>query len=218
MIPVFVCYFGRREMLDHCLWSLRERQLVNVTVIDNLGTLEDEPTFAGVKVVHSDNRFRHYAPWELGLVPDDRPYICTEEDIAISDDCPLYVADALLAALDANPTVPKIGLTIRTDVPEDCERRWSMSLAPERSCNERPAHGSPPIRDFPVDTHFAIHRAGVTRWPGIVGARLAEPYTCRHLPWYNAEPSEEEMAYYERCGAEWNRRHIGAPLTGMLPR
>lgn len=202
-IPVFVTYCGRGTMLAACLDSIWRQGFRDITVVDNTGLLPDARD-GSTKVVRTDNSHRHLAPWKLGLVPRDRAYIVTEEDIEIDPGCPDDLAEWLSYVLTASG-LPKIGLSIRTDDVPDVPR-YRFSLAHERALNAKP-----PI-NREVDTHFAIHAPGVVTWPGICGGRLDFPYACRHLPWYNLEYTDEELAFYERAGDDWKRHHSAGEL------
>jgi hypothetical protein len=187
-VPVFVTSFGRYEMLMRCLTSL-DRFFDDITTVDNTA---------------NGNRFREQAPWALGLVPHDRPYIVCDEDIEIDPSCP---DDLFGRLLDASFEFYKVGLQIRTDdVPE--VERYAHSLEWERSLNARRAVNG--IIPAEVDTHFAMYRGKIN--PGICGVRLAAPYQCRHQPWYNEEFTDEEIDYYRRTGPEWARTHSAGEL------
>lgn len=174
-------------MLERCLASLG-RFFADVTVVDNT----------------QDNTYRQLAPWGKGMVPMDRPYIVCDEDIEIDPGCPDDLPERLLEAVS---TTAKVGLQIRTDdVPE--VPRYTRSLAWERSLNSRPVKGG--VLTAEVDTHFAIY--AFPWWPGICGVRLAAPYQCRHLPWYNLEFTDEERDYYRRTGPGWARSHSAGEL------
>jgi hypothetical protein len=201
VIPAFITSFGRYSMLNKCIASLKRFDL-DVTVVDNTGNLS---AWWDVKVVHADNTFRHLSPWALGLVPKDRPYIVCDEDIEIDRDCPDDLLDQLLDT--SWPANIKVGIQIRTDdVPE--VPRYAYSLNWERSINARTVHSG--ILGAEVDTHFAIYRTPIN--PGICGVRLAAPYQCRHLPWYNLEYTDEELDYYRRTGDAWAQTHSAGEL------
>ena len=204
MIPVFVTSFGRYEMLHRCISSLFEFGLNDITVVDNTGSIGQ--WWPGVKFVRSDNRYREQAPWNLGLVPKLLPYIVCDEDIEIDRSTPHDLASRLLSF--ANSGYVKVGLQIRTDdVPE--VEHYAHSLEWERSLNARPVLADG-ILMAEVDTHFAIYRSPYN--PGICGFRLAAPYQCRHLPWYNREFTDEEIDYYRRTGDEWALTHSAGEL------
>lgn len=176
-------------MLADCLMSL-SRFFEDVVVIDN---------------TTNGNVYREQAPWGLGLVPRNQPYVVCDEDIEIDRDCP---DDLVQCLLDASEIFPKVGLQIRTDdVPE--VPRYAYSLRWERSLNSRRCI-STTILPAEVDTHFAIYRQPFN--PGICGVRLAAPYQCRHLPWYHLEFTDEEIDYYRRTGSEWARTHSAGEL------
>ena len=179
-------------MLDKCLKSL-ERFELDVTVIDN---------------TTNGNEYRHLAAWGLEVVPRDEPYIVTDEDCAITDDCPPFV-EKMLWVLEKWPDVMKVGLGINTanflDPPPE---RYRYSYEMERSVQNYPMR-SLDVRDAPVDTTFAMYRNG--EWPGICGVRLESPYLIEHLPWLNAEYTDEERKYYRQPGmSSWARTHSAA--------
>jgi hypothetical protein len=231
-VPVFVTYRDRRTMLQRCLESLTKRGFRDITVIDN-GS--EHPLEWGstdywgladtdIKVVRSDNSHRQLAPWALGLVPTDSYYIVMDGDIEL--DCPDDVAEVLIHALERNSAITKLGLGIRTDdFPWPLPERYWYSYLMEYACNNTNRFKiiehlpndeySPDIIDAAVDTHFAMHRPG-SQWGGINGARTLAPYLCRHLPWYNADYSEEEKLYYRRAGKQWTVDHAGVSL--LTPR
>jgi hypothetical protein len=206
VIPVFITTNGRWEMLATCIASLRARGLEDITVIDNTGT-GDRGIPTGVNYIAADNTYRHLAPWGMGLLPVDRPYIITDDDCAITDDCPDDFVEKMLAVLKAWPEVPKVGLGINTaNFPDPPPARYSHSFKMEKLVATYPML-APGVRDAPIDTTFAMYRAG-GEWPGVCGVRLEAPYLIEHLPWLNAEYTEEEHAYYNRPDmVTWARTH-----------
>lgn len=214
-VPVFVTYRDRRSMLDRCVKSHLERGFEDITIIDN-GSKIPLVSTPEYKVVRSDNSHRQLAPWGLGLVPKDSWYVVSDGDIAL--DCPPGIAEHLISILEANPGITKLGLGIRTDdFPWPLPERYWYSYLMEYACNNRNrfheiASG---VIDAAVDTHWAMHRPG-SQWGGINGARTLAPYLCRHLPWYNAEYTEEEKTYYRRAGKQWTVDHAGVSL--LTPR
>lgn len=224
-IPVFITYRDRFNMLERCLASFERCGFTDITVIDNDSEtpLLLRPGWADVKVIHSDNSHRQLAPWLMNLVPDDRYYIVADCDIEL--DCPRDVAQVLVNALEEYPQIEKIGLGICTDdllfpPPEHYAYSYLMEYSVENGTRFKqigvldaplPGFDLGIIIDAPVDTHFALHRPG-HGWPGITGARTTAPYQCRHLPWYNAQYSEEEKVYYERAGNAWTMGHSAGSL------
>lgn len=194
-------------MLDTCIVSLLKHGLTDITVIDNTGG--STPQHRGVKTIPADNSFRHLAPWGLELVPKDRPYITTDDDCAITDDCPDDFLEKMLAVLKQWPELGKVGLGINTaNFPDHAPVHYRVSLESERRVANYPMH-APGVRGAPVDTTFAMYLK--PEWPGIGGVRLEAPYLIEHLPWLNADYTEEEHAYYNQPGmASWARTHSAA--------
>ena len=204
-VPVFVTSFGRYEMLHRCISSLFEFGLTDITVVDNTGAIGQ--WWPGVKFVRGDNRYREQAPWAIGGVPHSGPYIVCDEDIEIDRGSPRDLVNRLLTV--SNMGYSKVGLQIRTDDVGPYASHYDHSIEWERSLNARPVTSSGFLL-AEVDTHFAIYRAPYN--PGICGFRLAAPYQCRHLPWYNEEFTDEEIDYYRRTGSEWARTHSAGEL------
>jgi hypothetical protein len=206
-VPVFITSYGRLDMLGECLRSIIDKPGIGkITVVDNAGRVPEGPFF---DVVQADNTHRHLAPWKLGLVPKDRYYIVTDEDCALVEGCPDDFVDNLIAVLENYPEVSKVGLGINTanflDPPPE---RYRYSYEMERQVANYPLM-APGIRSAPVDTTFAMYRS--PEWPGICGVRLEAPYLIEHLPWLNAEYSDEEKAYYaQEDMTQWARTHSAA--------
>ncbi len=234
-VPVFITYRDRLSMLDRCLSSLLDHgwNERSITIIDNGDELATGRIaiglaigpYRGCEVVQGDNSYRQLAPWGMGLVPKDRPYIVTDCDCAIVPECPDDIVEKMLEVLKFWPEVAKVGLGINTanflDPPPD---RYAYSYKMERAVAGYPMLGYIPlpnaitgatgddlcgIRAAPVDTTFAMYRG--PDWPGICGVRLEAPYLIEHLPWLNREYSEEEHLYYSRPDmTTWARTHSAA--------
>lgn len=231
-VPVFITYRDRRTMLDECLDSLFAHgfEARDITIVDNdsevplgFSPYDDGPEhYRGCAVVTTRNEARQLAPWLLGLVPEDRPYIVTDCDCAIVPDCPGDLVDVMLDVLDTFPDVAKVGLGINTSNfldPPPARYRYSYEM--ERGVQAYPRltglRGAPAIA-APVDTTFAMYRPGGHEesggWPGICGVRLQAPYLIEHLPWLNREYSVEEQLYYSRSDmTTWARTHSAAELV-----
>ena len=208
MIPVFVTTNGRFKMLAVCVASMQAHGLEDITVVDNTGGAW--PGMVGVKHVIADNSYRHLAAWGMGAVPKDQPYIVTDDDCAIVEDCPGDFVEKMLAVLNEWPEMGKVGLGINTaNFPDPAPVRYRVSLQSERDVAKFPMH-APGVRGAPVDTTFAMYGPGGD-WPGIGGVRLEPPYLIEHLPWLNLDYTEEERAYYARPGmTTWARTHSAA--------
>jgi hypothetical protein len=207
-------------MLERCLRSLAEHGFEDVVVIDNDSEVPLEESW--YRVVRADNTHRHLAPWALGLVPKDDWYIVCDCDIEIDDWCPDDVGEYLKACLDSRPDLPKVGLGINTENfvwpwPYHYVYSYAMELAVEdrypRSGGPLDGDGFPkPLLEAPIDTHFAMHRPGTVDFPGIGGARTTGVYTCTHLPWGNAEYTDEERLYYSRM-PDWALTHSASSVV-----
>ena len=194
-------------MLWKCVESIKGKPGIGeITVIDNTGGML---AMDGVKIVSADNSFRHLAPWGLELIPEEGPYIVSDDDCALTDDCPDDFVKKMLSVLKKYPEVVKVGLGINTaNFPDPAPTRYKVSLDSERQIQNYPML-APGIRNAPIDTTFAMYRDQF--WPGVGGVRLEAPYLIEHLPWLNAEYSDEEKDYYHRPDmTTWARTHSAA--------
>ena len=215
--PVFVTFRDRQTMLRRCIESLWLHGFRDITIIDNdsFMPLDIDPADgpSQVKIVRADNTHRQMAPWALGLVPPDRPYVVTDCDCELTEDCPPDVEQVMLDVLARHPEIAKVGLGIDTRLfPDPPPPHYAYSYEQERRVIGYPLI-EPGLRAIPIDTTFAAYQPGGD-WPGICGARLEAPYLINHLPWLNAQYSEEERLYYSRSDmATWARTHSAACLV-----
>ena len=208
MIPVFVTTNGRFAMLRTAIMSFQAHGLEDITVVDNTGGAW--PGMLGVKHVIADNSYRHLAAWGMGLTPGKGPYVVTDDDCAITEDCPGDFLEKMLAVLERWPDVAKVGLGINTaNFPDPAPVRYRASLESERKVRTAFPLAAPGVRNAPVDTTFAMYQR--PDWPGIGGVRLEPPYLIEHLPWLNVDYTDEERAYYTRPDMTvWARTHSAA--------
>ncbi len=214
-IKVFITYRDRYSMLLRTLASLERCGFTDVTVIDNDSAFAS-PIPDWVKVIQADNSGRQLTPWLMNLVPDDSYYVVCDCDAELDPDCPTDIADVLIDILERHPEIEKVGPGIRVDdllfpPPDRYAYSYLMEYSVERGTRYKEVDTKYNVIDAPIDTFWAMHRPG-HGWPGIVGARTTAPYLARHLPWYNAEYTEEEKLYYARAGNAWTMGHSAESL------
>lgn len=139
----------------------------------------------------------HTAPWLSGLVPElnrHAPIVVTDPDVVPDEACPLDALDHFAAVLEAHPDIAKVGFGLRIDdLPAHYAHRDTV-VAWEQKYWEHEVQ--PGLYAAPIDTTFAMYRAGV----GYVldpALRTGAPYLARHLGWYedSAHPSDELLHY-----------------------
>lgn len=228
-VPVFIISFNRANWLRRCVAACRKLpHAVDIVVHDNgsddpatvhcLDMLESE----GIAVVRR-GKIRDSA--ELNRINDTvavyfagraaAPYVVTDCDIDMSIAAPdaLGVYDELLEMF---PDAACVGPMIRI---RDIPRHYPlfahvMNRHIEQFWHRRPEwvstrHGRAAIQRAPIDTTFALHRAGEPFFRLREGIRVYEPYEARHLDWYLSEVELRAQPYFSSSSdriAHWSNR------------
>lgn len=200
MTPCIVITRDRVSYTRLCLASLtRDIYDLDIHIVDHGTTWEEmQPLLdGGAWPVHrrGDQTPRSLWGWPgLHDIVGDRPYLVTDPDVVLDDNCPADWLDQLHRTLTRYNTLAKVGLGLRLDDLPDTE------LGGRARVWERPFWMSRLDVDAysaPVDTTLALYppltlRSGFALAPA---ARLDAPYLLRHLPWYgDLDPGE--TAYY----------------------
>ncbi|MCB1010779.1 MAG: hypothetical protein KDB15_03860 [Microthrixaceae bacterium] len=172
---------------------------VEIILVDNdsaypplLEWLESTPH----RVVRTGANLGPRAAWLTGLVQRhglDHPYVVTDPDVVPDPRCPLDLLDHLAGLLERYPEVDRAGPGLRIDdLPEAGRhtadvRSWESQFWSDEI--------EPGVYRADIDTTLALYRPG-RRVPGRMAIRTGEPYTARHLPWYETGPGDEESQFY----------------------
>ena len=218
-IPVFIPVRDRFSALNQVVSWLEKAGHEEIWLIDNASTyppmidyLESSPH----NVIRLGWNLGHRAPWLWGAVQrvaSDRPYIVTDPDVLPTENCPLDAALYLLENLMRFDDIAKVGLGLKIDdLPAhyplrdaviDWERKfWQVERMPG-------------VYEADVDTTFAVYRPYSGLQAHHPCLRTGEPYTARHLPWYQ-DPSDldEEDRYYREHASlavsNWDRDQVAA--------
>lgn len=228
-VPVFVISFNRNEWLSRCIAACRRLVTpVDIVVHDNgsddpatvrcLDLLEAE----GIAVVR---RGKIRDPAELNQINDTigsyfaprapAPYVVTDCDIDISVALP-NALEIYHELLDQFPEAACVGPMIRI---RDLPRYYplfahAMNRHIEQFWHRRPEwvgtrSGEIAMQRAPIDTTFALHRAGEPFFRLREGIRVYEPYEARHLDWYLSEAELRAQPYFSTsCNwiAHWSNR------------
>jgi hypothetical protein len=208
----------------------------DVTIIDNYSLYK--PLLAWYekcpyKLVLLPRNVGHLAPWTEGIVPKDEPYVVTDPDLDVShipDDWP----ERLLQGLELFPDQSKVGFSLEDwRVPTENPAHYAdeFFLFPDSG---HPTYWKESEHEgwlsFPIDTTFALYRAGVTQHI-IDGKRTDRPYTAIHLPWHIVEelnpkePSlqiklDDEIAFYFKnaSSASMTKARMARMLSRYSPQ
>jgi hypothetical protein len=197
MIPVYLnCRDRVSELREMVAW-LERAGTERIVLLDNLSTYE--PLLEYLKaspheVVWLGENCGSQSLWAADMVPNE-VFAYSDPDILPTEDCPLDAVAHLAELLDRYPRLSKAGLGFYLDdVPESM-----ISLGWERHLMRDEAQIAPGVYDSPVDTTFAVYRAGAPFNHNSV--RTGAPYLARHASWYSVVPSDEESYYLERATA-----------------
>lgn len=233
-IPVFINARDRVSPLRTLVAWLERAGCSRIIVVDNASTYPpllkyldglDHP------VVRLKDNLGQAAPWLSGVIdrfvePGER-YAETDPDVVPDEGCPLDALEHFDRLLDEYPEVYKVGFGLRIDdLPDRYRHREAVRRWESRYWTDEVAPG---VYRAPVDTTFALYRAGVplAMEPAL---RTGPPYVARHLPWYadSRRPNRELTYYLEHAKAGINNwdastipgrvaTHVGVSTDGVLP-
>lgn len=140
----------------------------------------------------------HKTPWTSGIIPSlkDERYIVTDHDLDLSE-VPGDFLEVLEKGLE-NENAIKCGLSLKiSDLPKNTLTEQVLKIESNywKKRDERGYYSAP------IDTTLALYHAerakDFTNETFFRAVRSPEPYTARHLPWYNTpENLTEEERYY----------------------
>jgi hypothetical protein len=140
----------------------------------------------------------HKTPWTSGIIGQipDSHYIVTDHDLDLSA-VPSDFLAVLMAGLE-NKDAIKCGLSLRIDDLPDNELSKKVVKWEKKFWLQHDQNG---YYLAPVDTTLALYdakrTANVPDTEFFRAVRTPEPYTARHLPWYNTpENLTEEERFY----------------------
>jgi Glycosyl transferase family 2 len=220
-VPIFVISYNRGDTLEQAIDSyLRLSDAVEVIVHDNgsedPATLEslEKLRRAGITVVKAA---KIHDKWELSSVNDTirghfggtptSDYVVSDCDVDMSVAAPDAVA-IYRELLELFPSARCAGPMLRIrDIPRDYplfnqvmnrhikqfwrrDPRWVQTSA-----------GPLATLEAPIDTTFAVHRAGEEFRRLERGVRVYFPYEARHLDWYRTEADAAGDSYSQTSSA-----------------
>lgn len=216
--PIFIICFNRLGVLRTSIASYRRlARPVQLVIHDNgssyppllayFAELEAE----GVEVVRSGRKATQQE--DLNSVNDTvqayfadkpaAPYVVTDPDIEL-DPAGSDLLDLYEAMLAAEPEAEAVGPMLRIDdIPDSYPLKDEVLSRHERKFWKRqPSQfawqgGVVNYIRSPVDTTFALHRAGLPFQRMRNALRTHPPYWARHLDWYlDPDAMAEDQAYY----------------------
>ena len=207
-IPIIIISFNQLFYLKQLIDFLKDQKCNNIVIVDNnsnypplleyLWEIEKEVTVIRMKKNYGHNVFTH----RQDLFEDylEGYYVITDPDIVPDSNCPHDFMRYFKKLLDSNPSVRKVGFSLRTDnIP---------NTNPEKSFIQKrqQVYGELARRDrkknfyADIDTTFAMYRPKIFDFlpvPYLSGIRTKPPYSASHGGWH-IDPqnlTEEQLNY-----------------------
>ena len=214
--PIIINNFNRLEYLQQQIeWLLKAGQ-TNLHIIDNASTYE--PLLKYYKKVPAtiymlDKNVGHESFWKTHLHQRFGKYyhVYTDPDVLPDENTPTDFMYYFKSLLDKYPTIKKVGFGLRiNDLPDHYPKKqevinWESKMYKDEI--------EPAVYKSKIDTTFSLYRpnAFLQCWENTL--RTGDPYTLRHMPWYE-DPSklnEETKHYLKTTGvaSSWYKTIMG---------
>jgi glycosyltransferase involved in cell wall biosynthesis len=199
-IPIIINNFNRLESLKLLIISLEKRGYFNLIILDNASSYPPLIQYYDqciYKVIHLGNNFGHLAVWQADICKEYLKdyYVYTDSDVLPVEECPDNFMELFLNTLIKNPSITKVGFSLKIDdIPEHYLRK--SEVLEWESQNFKNDIGSG-LYLASIDTTFALYRPESKGDWNTDAIRTAFPFEARHLPWYEDEYnlSPEEIYY-----------------------
>lgn len=223
---VYINVFNRLTTTRILCDQIAKLDNASPVIIDNAsdyGPLLDWYADCPYEVIRLRENIGHHAPWLSGVIDQDRApfYVVTDCDLdleGVPADCLAKLQEPFAWTGSVWKNLVRTGLALRIDdLPpwQTVVKQW------EERFWKQPLHTPEPWYVAPIDTTFALYRAGTTmhqvKW--ISGARqalrLGGQYTARHMPWY-LDPlnlDEENEHYFATANGSNSWRPQGQQLV-----
>lgn len=214
--PIIINNFNRLEYLQQQIeWLLKAGQ-TNLHIIDNASSYE--PLLKYYKKVPAtiymlDKNGGHESFWKTHLHQRFGKYyhVYTDPDVLPDENTPTDFMYYFKSLLDKYPQIQKVGFGLRiNDLPDHYPKKMEV-INWESKMYENEIE--PAVYKSKIDTTFALYRPGafLQCWENTL--RTGDPYTLRHMPWYE-DPSklnEETKHYIKTTGvaSSWYKTIMG---------
>jgi hypothetical protein len=222
-IPIFINARDLFVPLRQLVMWLLEASYSRIYVIDNDSSfpalLEFYDTMRkDIRVIRLGVNVGHTAIWDIKILDQlgiTGPYVWTDPDIVPIKECPTNVLEFFWAVLQAYPHKTKVGFGLRIDDLPDHYRFKREVIVWESQYWEKKI--SPKLYDAPIDTTFALYRAGSGYKPINAAFRTGFPYLAHHAPWYeNSARASDDFVYYSENAKPGINNWSGDKLPNYL--
>lgn len=213
-IPVFIITYERVNDLKKLVKNLEALGLTRIVFIDNGSTYPPLLQYLNktpYQVLKLRRNTGHTAPWKEAIIRSLIPYgyyIVTDPDVIPSETC--LDATPIKQMIEIHKKYPyhqKVGLSLKIDDLPDHYPLKKDVIAWEQQFWTTPLEDN--IYEASVDTTFALYKPASYTYVLGPSIRIGEPYSARHMPWYNnpAKLTDEDIFYKNRADTSvtsWN--------------
>lgn len=203
-IPIIINNRNRLEYLVQLISALESRGYHNIYIIDNNSSYPPLLEFydnCKYEIFRLKENVGHLAMWETNIykrfIKDY--YVYTDSDVVPTEECPPDFLDFFWKTLKCNPTVQKVGFSLKIDDLPDTFKNKEDVIAWESQFYKKRINGK--FYDALIDTTFALYRPFMRAGKGGLMYRTAAPYQAYHMPWYvdSQNLSMEEIYYIDHA-------------------
>ena len=211
-IPIFIISYNRLHCLKLLIESLEKKGYTNISIIDNQSSyppLLDFLKKTKYHVFYMNQNYGHKVFWKnarFRKIVETQYYVLTDPDIVPLQQCPDDFMEQFYEILQQNPSVPKVGFSLKIDdLPEHYAFKEYVIKWEKQFYEKGSNYKNYKIYNADIDTTFALYRPNKLSFIAddcnfYKAIRTGYPYQARHLAWYmdSKNPSDEDIFYKER--------------------
>lgn len=202
-IPIVINNFNRLDCTSKLISYLRDKSYENIYVIDNASTYEPLLEYYDrekVNVLTLSENVGYLSLFQTSLKKlfCKNNFVYTDPDVLPTEDCPDDFLAHFKEILNEFGAAKKVGFSLKIDdLPEhnplkdDIFKHESNFWTPDKLIRDG-------IYNAAIDTTFALYKPQAKGGWWLPSIRCAEPYSARHLPWYdNPNNLSDEDTFYK---------------------
>jgi len=211
-IPIIINNRNRLEFLLDLIQALETRGYHNIFIIDNDSSFPPLLDFyenCKYHVFRLKENVGHLAMWDTDIYKQfiRDYYVYTDADVVPVESCPADCIEYFWKTLKSNPSVQKVGFSLKIDDLPDSFDKKDEVIEWEKQYYEKKV-GEEFYVGF-IDTTFALYRPFMRAGLGARMFRTAFPYQAKHMPWYvdskNLSAEEKYYISHSSTSTHWTK-------------